>query len=98
MSILQVEVPREVIGFFQHAAGTIDTAVAAKSGGGSVVLFQAEAQNVRYRLDGVDPTAAIGHLLVANESVSFNIGDRKGLSIRVIAATAGAILNVTSFR
>ena len=98
MSILQVEIPREVIGYFQHGAGDIDTAKAAKTGGGSVVLMQAEAQNVRYRLDGTDPTAAVGHLLLANNSVTINIGDNKGLAIRVIAAAAGAILNVTSFR
>ncbi len=98
MSILHVEIPREVIGFFQHAAGDIDTVAPVKSGGGSVVLMQAEAQSVRYRLDGVDPTATVGHLLLANTSVTINIGDNKGLAINVIAASAGAILNVTSFR
>jgi len=98
MSILGVDVSREVVGYYQHAAGTINTAATVKTGGGSVVLIQAEAQNVRIRLDGVDPTASVGHLLVANSSMTVNIGDNKALAIRAIAATAGAILNVTSFR
>jgi hypothetical protein len=58
----------------------------------AMVLVQAEAQAVRWRQDGTNPTAAIGHVLVANDSAFF---DRAFSKLRFIAAAAGAILNVT---
>jgi hypothetical protein len=98
MSILSVEIPREVVGYYQHAAGDIDTAKVVKTGGGSVVLIQAEAQSVRLRFDGVNPTATVGHLLTAGSSITVNIGANKAQEIRAIGTVANAILNVHSFR
>jgi hypothetical protein len=99
MSILSVEIPREVVGDYQHAAGDIDAATVIKTGGGSVVLIQAEAQNVRltFHPDNT-PTAAYGHLLLAGTSLTVNIGANKALSIKAMGVVANAILNVTSFR
>lgn len=97
MSILSVEVSRVVTGFHQLAAGDMASAVSCP-GVGSVLLLQAEAQSVRYRLDGVDPTSTIGHLLLANTSIMINMGKAGSTPIKVIQAAAGAILNVTSFR
>ena len=66
-------------------------------GNGAVVMIQAEAQNVRYRADGEDPTAAVGVLLAAGESHTIDLGEGSASQIRVIQTAGGAILNVTSF-
>lgn len=66
-------------------------------GNGHVVMLQAEAQNVRYRCDGEDPTAAVGVLLAAGESHTIDMGEGTSQQIRVIEAAGGAILNVTTF-
>lgn len=55
-------------------------------------LLRAEAQTVRIRDDGTAPTASVGFpLLVADDALVY-MGNLSGL--RVIAATAGGILNV----
>jgi hypothetical protein len=55
-------------------------------------LLQAEAQTVRIRDDGADPTASVGFPLLVTGDALVYTGNLKGL--RVIAATAGGILNV----
>lgn len=62
--------------------------------GAVAALIQAEAQDVRWRPDNVAPTAAIGMLLKANTVLEYT-GDLNGL--RLIAQTAGAILNVSYY-
>jgi hypothetical protein len=66
-------------------------------GNGNVVMIQAEAQNVRYRADGEDPTASVGVLLAAGESHTIDLGEGTASQIKVIQTAGGAILNVTSF-
>ena len=67
-------------------------------GNGHVVMLQAEAQNVRYRADGEDPTPTVGVLLAAGESHTLDLGEgTASTQIRVIQTAGGAILNVTSF-
>ena len=95
MSILTTEVARVVTGF--HQVTDLSSAISCP-GAGAVLLLQAEAQNIRYRLDGIDPTSTVGHLLLANASVTINMGEAGSTPIKVIEATGGAILNVTSFR
>lgn len=58
------------------------------------VLCQAEAQNVRWRDDGTDPTAAVGNLLLAGESMDYR---GKFAALKFIAAVAGASVNVTFY-
>lgn len=55
-------------------------------------LLRAEAQTVRIRDDGIDPTASVGFPLLVTGDALVYAGNLKGL--RVIAATAGGILNV----
>ena len=97
MSIKSVDQARVVTGYHQKAAGTIDTA-ASVPGTGAVVMIQAEAVNVRYRADGVDPTTTVGVLLAAGECHTLNVGEGNISNIKVIGAAANAILNVTAFR
>ena len=87
---------RPGIRYYQLAAGSMVAAVPVP-GNGTVVMIQAEAQNVRYRADGEDPTAAVGVLLAAGESHTIDLGEGTAPQIRVIQTAGGAILNVTTF-
>lgn len=55
-------------------------------------LFRAEAQTVRIRDDGTDPTSSVGFPLLTTHDALMYIGNLSG--VRCIAATAGGILNV----
>ena len=97
MSIKSVMEARAVTGSHQLGAGDMASAVSVP-GTGSLVMIQAEAQNVRYRADGVDPTSTVGMVLAAGECHILNVGKGNIQNIKVIQAVAGAILNVTAFR
>jgi hypothetical protein len=61
------------------------------------VEIQAEAQNVRYTMDGTVPTATLGMLFVANAvPKTFLIDDLR--TIRFIRVANGAVLNFHYFR
>ncbi len=97
MGIKSVDEPREVTGYHQMAAGTIDTATTCPGVGG-LVMIQAEAVNVRYRVDGVNPTTTVGMLLAAGECHILNLKNGGISDIKVIGVSSNAILNVTAFR
>lgn len=60
--------------------------------------LQAESDNVRYRIDGQDPTASVGMLIKAADDRPTKISAHAGLKrIRVIAASGTPKLNVTYF-
>ena len=63
--------------------------------GATSCFLQAEAQNARFRTDGVDPTASIGTLLVAGFSPIIFNGNLN--TFRCIRVSAGAILNCEFF-
>lgn len=63
--------------------------------GATLALLQAEAQNIRWRNDGTDPTAGIGMILVAGQAPTEYKGDLSLLEF--IEATASAKLNVAYF-
>jgi hypothetical protein len=63
--------------------------------GARFVLVQAEAQNVRWRDDGTDPTAAIGMVIEAGQTLVYN-GNLA--SLEMIEAAASAIVNVCFYR
>jgi hypothetical protein len=92
--VLQKE--REVVGYYQITAGNMDTAVGIP-GHGNVVMIQAEAQDVRYRLDGTNPTTAVGMYLADKVVHTINIGRGNEANIKVIGTVANAILNITWF-
>ena len=60
-----------------------------------IVMIQAETQNVRWRDDGTNPTAAIGMLLEAGDTLVYN-GDLA--AIKFIEVTASASLNVSFYK
>lgn len=90
-----VNTSRHPVGFQQFAAGSLAAAqaltVPAKA---RYAIIQAEAQNVRWRDDGVAPTAAVGMVLAAGDDMLYTGQLSK---FRAIAAVAGAILNVTYY-
>jgi len=57
-------------------------------------LIIAETQNVRWRDDGVDPTASVGMLLVAGTPLQYD-GDLS--KIKFIETTASAKLNISYY-
>lgn len=59
------------------------------------VLIQAEAQNVRWRDDGVDPTSSVGTILAAGSTLEYAAAPLT--RIRFIESTSGAKLNVTYY-
>ncbi|OWT68087.1 MULTISPECIES: hypothetical protein [unclassified Achromobacter] len=82
-------------GYQQISSASLATAQALTPPAGSrVALIQAEAQAMRWRDDGTAPTATVGMLVPAGGSLEYN-GDLT--AIRLIAATAGAIANVTYY-
>ncbi len=95
MGISAVQEARVPIGY--HQLTTLTTAQSCP-GTGSLVMIQAEAQNLRYRVDGINPTAAVGMLLAAGECHSLNLGAGRITDIKVIETVVGGILNVTTFR
>ena len=93
------------LGNFQIPAGGLATAqtlaqlLAALSPsavvptGSQVVMVQSEAQVIRYRDDGVAPTATVGFQLpVSQPPVQFSM--KQIASLLFIQATSGAIMNL----
>lgn len=56
------------------------------------VIVQAEAQALRWRDDGTDPTATVGMTIPAGGELRYD-GANMG-AMRLIAATSGAIANI----
>ena len=81
------------LGYQQITSLSSSTALTVPAGA-TLALIVPEAQNVRWRDDGAAPTASVGMLVPANSSMSYD-GDLK--AIRFIAATSGAILNVSYY-
>ena len=59
--------------------------------GTDFAIIQAEAQNVRYRDDGTNPTATVGTILTTNNHFVYN---GKLSAIKLFEVSARAILNV----
>lgn len=90
------------LGYRQFTAGQIDasTLLSAITGGipaGAImVLISPEAQAIRYRDDGVAPTATVGQPLAVGATLIYTANNLA--TLRVISQTAGAILNCTFYR
>ena len=81
------------LGYQQITSLTSSTALTVPAGA-TLALIVPETQSVRWRDDGIAPTASVGMLVPAKSSMSYD-GDLK--AIRFIAATSGAILNVSYY-
>jgi len=81
------------LGYQQFAAGSIDTAQSLTiPAGTAVIIMEPEAQVVRFRDDGTDPTTTVGMPMQVAESYIYTAGSSS--RIQVISAVAGGILNV----
>lgn len=85
----------EPAGYIQMT--TLNAAVAFTSvpAGATLAIVQAESQNVRYRDDGSNPTASVGMILAAGDSL-FYTGDFS--AIKFIEVTGSAKLNITFYK
>lgn len=59
------------------------------------IVIIPEAQAIRWRDDGTDPTAAIGYPLAVGQEIRYD--SRSSLKFRAIGQVAGAIINVTYY-
>lgn len=76
------------------------TSLAAATGltvpaGTSLILIQAQTQAVRWRDDGVDPTATVGQPLAVGVEMRYTAADSSRL--KFIEQAASAALNVTFY-
>lgn len=95
------------LGYAQFAAGGIDasTLVSTATFGSAaaagipqsteLIIMTPAVQAIRWRSDGIAPTAAVGYPLAVGAEVRLTIS--QFAQLRVIAQVAGAILNVYAF-
>ena len=90
------------LGYFQAAAGSIDAAATLSSLvsggiplGATRVRISVGAQAIRWRDDGVNPTAAIGMPQAVGSVIDYQ--ERDMASLRFISQVAGAILDITFY-
>lgn len=76
------------------AAANISSAGVAPT---KVAVITVETASCRFRIDGVDPTAAVGHLLDVGDSVVL-WGNNNLRAFRAIATGVNATLRVTYLR
>ena len=62
--------------------------------GRNYAFITVEANPVRFRVDGVDPTAAVGHLLAVGDVLVLE-GGTAILQFRAIATGAAAVLSIS---
>ena len=81
------------LGYQQITATTVAFSL-SPPGGARIALIQAEAQNLRWRDDGTNPTATVGMLLTVGAAMEYdgNLAAFKGIN-----ATAGTIVNVSYY-
>lgn len=92
MAFESITVSSAAIGFTAATYGNPTTGAA-----GTSALVTIESNPVRWRADGTDPTASVGHLLGAGESLEVE-GSLDLASIRFIATGSDATARVTYFR
>jgi hypothetical protein len=72
-----------------------NTTLDGQSGTPTVAFIRVDAQSVRFRDDGVAPTASVGFPLVPGDVLEYD-GDLK--KIQFIEQVAGAVLNVVYYK
>lgn len=65
-------------------------AVLTAPAGADFLMLQAISQNVRFRLDGVNPTASVGFQLAAGDAITLPVNP--GDTLRVIEEAASATI------
>lgn len=88
-------------GYLDPGGYTQVTSLATAAGLGTIpngvklTLIQAEAQDIRWRDDGVNPTASVGMVLGAGQTLVYN---GNPAAFKAIEVTTSAKLNVTFYR
>lgn len=94
-------------GYAQSGAGAIDTAqslniltfgnlgTAGIPFGTALLVIQPQGQAIRWRDDGIAPTAAVGYPLAVGAELRYT-GSKMG-QLQVISQTAGAVINVVAY-
>lgn len=93
MSVVR-DVQLEPTGYEQKTAFN-GAAVPLEVGDATAVLLQAEVTNVRWRDDGVAPTATVGMLIPAGQDFWYTGGPRR---LSVIGVDGNSILNATGYK
>lgn len=88
------EGPRRPLGYVQMTAIVAGSGLTSIPNGTRFVLMQAEAQEIRWRDDGVAPTTTVGMIITVN-SILLYTGVPENM--KVTAAAVGAILNVSYY-
>lgn len=88
------------LGYCQLTSIAASTQLSACTGGipagAKIADIIVEAQAIRYRSDGTAPTTTVGMPLAVGANKTFTLSDLS--QIRVIAQTAGAIVNVEFYK
>lgn len=79
------------LGYQQIALSAVTPSFLTVPKDANFAMIIPEAQAIRYRDDGVAPTAIVGMPISANQIIAYD-GDLK--AVQFIAVSAGAILNV----
>ncbi|HDR8930420.1 TPA: hypothetical protein QDA84_000413 [Burkholderia vietnamiensis] len=79
---------------YQQITNLTSAAALTPPVGARIASIQAEGGTLRYRDDGTAPTASVGMIISANGGVDYN-GNLS--AIKLIAATSGAIANVSYY-
>jgi hypothetical protein len=78
------------------------TALAASVGltvpaGTTTAIIQATTAPIRWRADGVDPTASVGMLIADGGEILYSASEDALAALRFIRTSAGAVLNVSYY-
>ena len=82
-------------GYTQVTTLTSSTSLGTIPAGTKLVMIQAESQDVRWRDDGVAPTASVGMVIPAGQTLTYT---SNAAAFRAIEAAASAKLNVTFYK
>jgi len=82
------------VGFVQMTSLSSATGLSSIPSGAQYALINAEDQNVRWRDDGTNPTASVGMVLEAGDTMLY---DMPLSALKVIEETASAKLNVSYY-
>lgn len=86
---------KDALGYQQITDLSAAVGFATIPAGAETAIVQCQTQNVRYRDDGSDPTAAVGMILVANTFYEFTVGQLARM--KFIEVLASAALNVSFY-
>lgn len=79
---------------YQQMTGIAAATSPTVPAGANVMLIVAEAQAVRMRTDGTNPTASVGINLAVGVPLTLRMANADLAAIKFIQVTGGAILNI----